>query len=238
LSIEASSIEASSIEASSIEASSIEADRAPVTRERVLDAAFALADAGGLEAISMRRIGRALGVEGMALYNHVANKDAILDGIVERVLAEIPPPPVGGDWRWGMRARAVAARQVFLRHPWAIGLLEARHAGSSPARLGHFDAVLGCMRAAGFTSTQAMQAFSIIDSLVYGFILQELSLPFEDAAGLDEVGDDLLDQMADAYPYLTEATVTAMRDGWDFAEQFEFGLDLVLDALDASLLER
>jgi AcrR family transcriptional regulator len=196
-----------------------------------LDAALSLADERGLEALTMRRIGKALGVEGMALYNHVVNKDDILDGIVERVLAEIPLPSTEGDWKDEMRERAVAARRVFLRHPWAIGLLEARYSDSSPARLGYYDAVLGCLRTAGFTPTLSMQAFSIIDSFLYGFILQELSLPFDDAASLEEVGEDLLRQMADAYPHLTEATVQAMADGWDYSEQFQLGLDLILDAL-------
>ena len=207
------------------------ADRPPVTRDRILDAALALADEGGLDALTMRRIGKALDVEGMALYNHVANKDDILDGIVERVLSEIPVPSVEGDWKDEMRSRAIAARRVFLRHPWAIGLIEARYAGSSPVRLGYFDAVLGTLRAAGFTPTLSMRAFSLIDSFMYGFILQELSLPFDDSESLDEVGEDLLRQMADAYPHLTEATVQAMADGWDYSEQFGFGLDLILDAL-------
>ncbi len=210
-----------------------ESDRPAVTRERILDTALALADEDGIDALSMRRIGRKLGVEGMALYNHVANKDEILDGIVERVLAEIPLPADDGDWKEEMRERAVAARRVFLRHSWAIGLLEARYAGSSPARLGYYDAVLGCLRSAGFTPTLSMRAFSIIDSFLYGFILQELSLPFDDPESLEEVGEDLLRQMADAYPHLTEATVAAMADGWDYAEQFQFGLDLILDALAA-----
>lgn len=209
----------------------IDGDRPAVTRERVLNAALALADEGGLDAVSMRRIGTALGVEGMALYNHVANKDEILDGIVELVLAEIPLPADDCEWKHEMRERAVAARRVFLRHPWAIGLLESRHAGSSPARLRYYDAVLGCLRSAGFTATLSMRAFSIIDSFLYGFILQELSLPFDDADSLDAVGEDLLRQMADAYPSLTEATVQAMADGWDYAEQFQFGLDLILEAL-------
>ncbi len=211
-----------------------EVEREPVTRDRVLDTALALADEAGLEAVSMRRIGKTLGVEGMALYNHVANKDEILDGIVERVLVEIPLPAVDGQWRAEMRTRAIAARRVFLAHPWAIGLLEARYAGSSPTRLQYFDAVLGCLRAAGFDATLAMRAFSIIDSFVYGFILQEISLPFDDSDELQEVGDDLLRQMADAYPHLTEATVQAMADSWDYDEQFEFGLDLILGALEGS----
>jgi AcrR family transcriptional regulator len=208
-----------------------DSDRPPVTRERILDTALALADEGGLETLSMRRIGKALGVEGMALYNHVANKDDILEGIVERVLAQIPLPDTDGEWKDEMHARADAARRLFLQHPWAIGLLEARHANSSPARLSYYDAVLGCLRAAGFTATLSMQAFSIIDSFLYGSILQELSLAFDDSDSLQEVGEDLLRQMADAYPNLTEATVQAMEDGWDSSEQFQFGLELILDAL-------
>jgi AcrR family transcriptional regulator len=206
--------------------------RAPVTRERVLDAAFALADEAGLGAVSMRRIGKALGVEGMALYNHVADKDDILDAIVERVLTEIPLPPTDADWRDAMRARAEAARTVFLRHPWAVGLLESRSANSSPTRLQYFDAVLGCLRAAGFDATLAMRAFSTLDSYVYGAIFQEVTLPFDTPDSLEAVGDDLLAQTGSAYPHLTEATVRAMEDGWSHADQFRFGLDLVLEALE------
>lgn len=206
-------------------------ERTPLTRDRVIEAALALADEGGLEALSMRRIGKELGVEGMALYNHVANKDDILDGIVERVLAEIPNPSTEGDWKDEMRQRAATARVLFLRHPWAVGLLEARYANSSPTRLGYFDAVLGCLRAAEFSPMLAMRAFSMIDSFLYGSVVQDLSLPFDDSDGLEEIGDDLLRQMADAYPHLTEATIEAMASGWDSSEQFEFGLDLILDSL-------
>lgn len=205
--------------------------RDPLDREAIVARAVAFADERGTDALSMRKLAAELGYEVMSLYNHVANKDDILDGIVERVLAEIPLPADDGDWKEEMRERAVAARRIFLRHPWAIGLLEARHAGSSPARLSYYDAVLGCLRSADFTAALSMRAFSIIDSFVYGFIFQELSLPFDDSDSLEEVGEDLLRQMADAYPHLTEATVQAMADGWDYAEQFQFGLDLILDAL-------
>ncbi len=209
-----------------------EDERTPLTRARVLDEALAMADEQGLGSMSMRGLGKRLGVEGMALYNHVANKDAILDGIVERVLEEIPHLDPAGDWVAEMRHRATTARQVFLRHTWAVGLIEARYAESSPTRLRYFDSVLGCLRNAGFDPMTAMRAFSIVDSFVYGFVLQEISLPFDDSESLQEVGDDLLQQMAEAYPHLTEATTVAMREGWDYDEQFEFGLDLVLDALD------
>jgi AcrR family transcriptional regulator len=206
--------------------------RPPLNRDRILDAAIALADAAGLEAVSMRRIGKELGVEGMALYNHVADKDAILDGIVERVLGEIPLPSAGGDWKEAMRDRAAAARRVFLAHPWAIGLLEARYGNSSAARLEYFESVLACLRSAGFSTNVSMRAFSTLDSFVYGAILQELSLPFNTPDSLEQIGDELLAQLGDLYPHLAEATMQAMADGWSHAEQFSFGLDLVLDALE------
>lgn len=206
-------------------------DRRPLNRERILRAAMALADEGGLESLSMRQLGQALDVEGMALYRHVSGKDEIIDGIVDLVLEEIPDPGAT-DWRDAMRARAVAARTAFMRHPWAIGLLEARHENSSPTRLSYYDATLGCLRAAGFSPGLSMSVFSMIDSYVYGFILQEISLPFDDDESLEDVGEDLLRQMADAYPHLTEATREALSAGWDYDEQFAFGLDLVLDAVD------
>ena len=147
--------------------------RPPVTRARILDAAFALADQEGLQAVTMRRVGKELGVEGMALYNHVRDKDDILDGIVERVLEQIPLPSADVDWKDAMRARAEGARRIFLEHTWAIGLLESRHTNSGSTRLAYFDEVLGCLRAAGFDATMAMRAFSTLDSFVYGAILQE-----------------------------------------------------------------
>jgi AcrR family transcriptional regulator len=206
--------------------------RVPVTRDRILDVAFALADDEGLQAVTMRRVGKELGVEGMALYNHVRDKDDILDGIVERVLAQIPLPSAEAEWKDAMRARAEGARHVFLQHTWAIGLLEARHANSSPARLQYFEAVLACLRTAGFDATMAMRAFSTLDSFVYGAILQEITLPFDTADSLEAIGEDLLEQMGAAYPHLTEATLRAMQDGWSHAEQFRFGLDLVIEALE------
>lgn len=207
--------------------------RQPLTRERILTAAIELADEGGVDALSMRKLGDRLGVEAMSLYNHVANKDALLDGIVERVLAEIDVPSPDEDWKEGMRRRAASAREVFLRHPWAMGILESRPQNSSPERLGYYDAVLGALRTAGFSSRLAMRGFSVLDAYIFGFILQELSLVFDDQASLEEVGEDLMRQMADAYPHLAEVTVDAMGAGYDFAAEFRFGLDLIIEALEA-----
>jgi AcrR family transcriptional regulator len=208
-----------------------DARRAPLTRERVLGEAIALADSEGLEALSMRRLGRRLGVEAMSLYNHVANKDDLLDGIVEYVLAEMEVPSRSDDWEEAIRNRAMSARLVFTRHPWAMGLLEARYADSSPQRLHYYDAVLGNLRDAGFDVPTAIRGFSIIDSYIFGFILQEMSLGFDDADALEDVGTDLLRQMGEAYPHLTEATVYAMESGYDRETEFRFGLDIIVEGL-------
>jgi AcrR family transcriptional regulator len=198
----------------------------------VLRAAVEIADDAGLEALSMRRLGRRLGVEAMSLYNHVGSKGELLDGIVDYVLGEMEVPAPGDEWREAIRKRAGSARAVFLRHPWAMGLLESRYADSSPRRLGYYDAVLGSLLDAGLDLATAMRGFSIVDAYVFGFILQEISLAFDDAESLDEVGSDLLRQMADAYPHLTAATRHAMEEGYDRDEEFRFGLDLIIDALD------
>jgi AcrR family transcriptional regulator len=204
----------------------------PVTPERILSAALRLADAHGLGALSMRKIAGELGVEAMALYNHVPNKDAILDGLVEAVLGEIELPQPDEPWQEGMRRRARSARAVFSRHPWAMGLVEARPQNSSPRRLGYYDTVLGSLRTAGFGHRLAMRAFSILDAFIFGFILQEQNLAFGDDESLQEVGADLLQQMADAFPHLTEVTTAAMAEGYDFEAEYAFGLELLLDALE------
>src|SRR5687767_3202180 len=152
--------------------------RGRLSRERVLAAAVVLADAGGIEALTMRRLGEELGVEAMSLYNHVANKDDLLDGMVDLVFAEIGLPAGGPDWRAAMHRRAVSAREVLARHRWAIGLMESRTSPGA-ATLRHHDAVIGSLRAGGFTVAMAAHAFSLLDSYVYGFALQEASLPFD-----------------------------------------------------------
>jgi AcrR family transcriptional regulator len=181
----------------------------------------------------MRKLGQRLGVEAMSLYNHVANKDDLLDGLIEAVLGEIEVPVSGDDWKDGMRRRAVSAREVFRRHPWAMGILESRPQNQSPQRLGYYDAVLGVLRAAGFDSRLAMRAFSLVDAYIYGFILQEHGLAFGDDDSLQEVGADLMQQMAEAYPHLTAVTAEALAGGYDFADEFGFGLEVILGALES-----
>lgn len=208
------------------------AKRAPLSRERVVAAAMALADAKGAAGVTMRATAAGLGVEAMSLYNHVAGRDDILDGMVDAVFAEIELPDAGASWKDAMRARAESAREVLRRHPWAVGLLDSR---TQPgfATLRHHDAVIGALRAGGFSVAMAAHAFSLIDAYVYGFVIQEVSLPFSNEAELDEVAANMVRVMPDGdYPHLMELmTEHALRPGYDYAEEFGFGLSLILDAL-------
>jgi AcrR family transcriptional regulator len=207
--------------------------RARLNRERVLHAAVALADASGLQSLTMRKLGRALGVEAMSLYNHVANKDDLLDGMVDLLFSEIHLPSAGVDWKTAMRQRAVSARQVLTRHPWGIGLMDSR-TSPGPGTLRHHDAVLGTLRHAGFSIELAAHAFSALDSYIYGFALQEASLPFDTAEETAELAQVILQQFpADQYPHLAELTIEhVLQPGYDYANEFEFGLDLILDGLE------
>jgi AcrR family transcriptional regulator len=197
-----------------------------------LTAAITLADAEGIEAVTMRKLARELGVEAMSLYHHVANKDDILDGMVDLVFAEIELPAEDADWTTAMRDRARSLRAALLRHPWAIGIMESRRA-PGPATLRHHDAVIGCCRRAGFSVEMSAHAFSLLDSYIYGFVLQEVSLPFEDGDDLAEVLDAMTpDGFAESYPHFAElAAEYVLRPGYSYGDEFAFGLGLVLDAL-------
>jgi len=207
-------------------------ERAPLSRERVLRGAVAVADAGGIGALTIRSLAKELGVKPMSVYHHVANKDEILDGIVDIVFSEIEMPWVGGEWRSEMSRRAHSARRVLRLHPWAIQLLESR-TSPGPATLGHHDAVLGTLRAAGFSVEMTAHAYALLDAFVYGFALQETTLPFEGPDGVSEVAEPIMELMsAGAYPHLVEmATSYYVQPGYDFGNEFEFGLGVVLDGL-------
>jgi AcrR family transcriptional regulator len=207
--------------------------RTPLSRERVLDAAVALADESGIESLTMRKLGEAVGVEAMSLYNHVANKDDILDGIIDLVFSEIDLPTGQTGWKPAMRQRAISARQALRRHPWATSLMESRRT-PGPANIGHHDAVLGILRNAGFTIELAAHAYSLLDSYIYGFALQEASLPFQTPEETAEVAQEIMAAFpADAYPHLAEiATEHVLQPGYDYGEEFLYGLDLILDGLE------
>jgi AcrR family transcriptional regulator len=213
--------------------------RAPLSRERVLRAAVKLADRDGIESLSMRKLGHELGVEAMSLYNHVRNKEEILDGLVDAVFAEIELPPPDADWAEAMRRRAVSARQALKRHPWALGLLESR-VQPGPANLRHHDAVLGSLRNAGFTIEMSAHAYSVLDSYIYGFTLNELALPLATRQDVTEVAGNIVrESAAGEYPFLTEMAIEhVMKRKYDYGDEFEFGLDLILEGLKKASSDR
>jgi AcrR family transcriptional regulator len=201
----------------------------------VLYAAVALADESGSESLSMRKLGEAVGVEAMSLYHHVANKEDLLDGMIDVVFAEIDLPASGEDWKTAMRQRAISARRVLSRHGWAVGFMASR-SSPGPATLRHHDAVIGCLRDAGFSIELAAHAFSVLDSYIYGFALQERSLPFHTPEETAELAQDILAGFpADKYPHLAELTTQhVLRPGYDYGNEFQFGLDLILDGLETT----
>jgi AcrR family transcriptional regulator len=207
-------------------------ERAPLSRERVLLSAVAVADAGGIAALTIRSLAEELGVKPMSVYHHVANKDEILDGIVDLVFGEIELPSAGSDWRSEMRRTASSARRVLRGHPWAIGLLQSR-TNPGPATLRHHDAIIGTLRGAGFSVEMTAHAYALLDSYVYGFALSEAALPINGPDTVADVAESMNRQVsADAYPHLVEfATEHILKPGYDFGNEFEFGLSMILDAL-------
>ena len=208
--------------------------RKPLTRKRVLRAALAHADKLGLEELSMRKLAEVLRVAPMALYRHVANKDDLIDAMIDVVFSEIELPARDDAWRTAMRHRAVAVRDALERHRWAIGLMESRlHPG--PANLRHHDAVLGNLRASGFSVEMAAHAYSVLDSYIYGFALTKMNLPFENGRGdIPDIAEGMLEPFPEnTYPNLVEfITEHAMKPGYQYGDEFEYGLDLILDGIE------
>ncbi len=209
---------------------------AGLSRERVVAAAVELADADGLTSLSMRSVARRLGVEAMSLYHHVANKEDLLDGMVDAVFAEFHAPVPGHDWARELRRRSQSARDVLKRHPWAVGLMDSRRSPGM-ATLLHHDAVLGCLREAGFSLELTGHAFAVLDAHLYGFLVQELSLAFDGEQDLAELGAALVQNLPPGQlPYFREFTLDhALQPGYDFGNEFEVGLDLILEGLAARL---
>ncbi|MEV7420209.1 TetR/AcrR family transcriptional regulator C-terminal domain-containing protein [Streptomyces sp. NPDC089919] len=206
-------------------------EHAPLSRDRVLRAAVGLADEGGVAAVTIRAVAERLGVKPMSLYHHVPHKEAILDGIVDAVFAEIELPADEPDWRAALRHRAHSARDVLGRHSWAIALMESR-AHPGPATLYHHDAVLGILRRAGFPYALAGHAYSLLDSYVYGFALTEAALPFAPQDVESAVGDFLSAFPAGAYPHLVDfAAHHVLQPGYAYGAEFGYGLELILDTL-------
>ncbi|MEO3857104.1 TetR/AcrR family transcriptional regulator [Acrocarpospora sp. B8E8] len=213
-----------------------EGQRVPLSRERVLRGAVAVADAVGIGSLTIRSLAQELGVKPMSVYHYVANKDEILDGIVDLVFGEIEPPSAGGDWRSELRRSATSARQVFRRHPWAIALSQSR-TNPGPATLRHHNAVIGTLRGAGFSVEMTAHAYALLDSYVYGFALSEASLPINGPQPVAEVAESMSRQVsAEEYPHLAEFAIEhILKPGYDFGDEFEFGLGVILDALTRSI---
>jgi AcrR family transcriptional regulator len=206
--------------------------RAPLTRERVLEAAVEFADREGVEALSMRRLAQDLGVEAMSLYTHVRSKDDLLDGMVEVVVAEIPIRPDPAGWKASLRGTVLSARAVLLRHPWAPGVIATRVA-PGPAMLRHYDVVIGTLREGGFSLELTHHALHLLGSRLLGFT-QDL---FDDSTDRDPDATAMLaEHLGRAYPYVTEMALAATHDGplggCDDDVEFEFALDVILDGLE------
>jgi AcrR family transcriptional regulator len=208
------------------------ATRTPLSSGRVLQAAVALADEAGLDAFSMRALAQELGVVPMALYKHVANKEELLDGMVDIVFGEIELPARDLDWRSAMRRRAVSTREALRRHSWAIGMMESRHPG--PANLRNHDAVMGCLREAGFSFRTAIHAYSVQDAYIYGFALQERDMGFETPDSAGDAAQRRAQKIGalEDYPYLVEIATKLPESGYDSGVEFAWGLDLILDGLE------
>jgi len=210
--------------------------RPALSYDAIVDAAVRVADAGGLAQVTMRNVGRELGVEAMSLYHHLAGKDALLDGLADWVYTQVALPTTAEPWREAMTRRAESARAALAAHPWSVALAESRRT-PGPALLRHHDAVLGSLRSNGFSVVLASHAFSAIDAYVYGFVMTELTLPLEPDEGVEDLVEEIRDHIPPAtYPHLVEMiTEQVVGGGYAFADEFGFGLDLILDGLERHL---
>ncbi len=208
--------------------------RTALTPERALEQAMTLADTDGLRGLTMRKLARQLGVEAMSLYYHFPNKDALLDGMVDLVFAEVELPQPDEPWQPAMQRRAESLRAALLRHPWAVELLDSRKT-PGPATLTHHEAIIRNLREADFSWPLTAHAFSLIDAYVFGFVIQEIQLPFDTPEESQELAEDIVAGMADmaaAFPYLTAFTMEhVMQPGYNYSAEFDYGLQLVLQGL-------
>ncbi len=212
--------------------------RPALTLEQIIDAAVRVADRGGLTHVSMRNVGKEAGVEAMSLYHHLAGKDALLDALANWIYTQIMLPESQRPWRQEMEARAASARRALLLHPWALGLIGSRPS-PGPDELRHHEAVFACLRSNGFSLPMAIHTASALDAYVYGFVLSELNMPFD----VDEPIDGFIDEIqqmipASDYPNLAE-TITdhLVGQGFSYANEFDFGLALILDGLERRLAD-
>ncbi|MGC5627071.1 TetR/AcrR family transcriptional regulator C-terminal domain-containing protein [Georgenia sp. Z1344] len=205
--------------------------REPLSVARIVGAAVEVADRDGLAAVSMRSVARELGVEAMSLYHHVAGKDSLLDALADRVYEQVELPEAASGWREGTEARAHSLRSVLAAHPWALGMVDTRTT-PGPAVLRYYDATVGHLRGAGLSAVLASRAFSAVDSYVFGFVLTEQNLPFDAASGAGEFAVGMEPALAE-YPHLGALVRDLIAGGYQFSDEFEHGLALVLDSVAA-----
>lgn len=210
--------------------------RPQLSRERIVQAAVAVADRGGLAQVSMRSVGKELGVEAMSLYHHIAGKDELVDLLADWAFTQIIAPAADQPWRQAMTERAASARAAFSAHPWALHIIESRR-NPGTAALRHHDAVLGCFLHNGFTVAAAAHAFSVLDAYVYGFVLSEQNLPFDSSYSVDDMAGELQAAMpAGEYPHLTRMiTEQVIGQTYSYADEFGFGLQIILDGIEDRL---
>lgn len=208
--------------------------RTPLTRAAVIAGAIELADQNGIDPLTIRKLADHLGVKPMAIYHHVANKNEILDGMVDAVFDEIELPPIDLDWQEAMRVRSRSARLALKRHPWATAMMESR-TNPGPATLGHHDAVIACLQRGGLSVEMVAHSYALIDAFIYGFALEEASLPFDTPEEAAAIAGAMVDHFPSGeYPHLAAFTFDhVLQPGYDFSAEFEFGLALILDGLAA-----
>ncbi len=207
--------------------------RQSLTRDRIIKGAVALADVIGVDALTIRKLATALDTKPMSIYHYVANKEAIVDGMVDIVFSEIDLPNFDIDWKSAIRQRSASARAALSRHPWAVLLMESRRAPGA-ATLRQHDAVIGCLRNGGLSVEMTAHAYAVIDAFIYGFAVQEASLPATSGKEMSDLAESIFEAMpVDEYPHLMELTTEhVLQPGYDFGNEFDFGLNLILDGLD------
>jgi AcrR family transcriptional regulator len=209
--------------------------RPALTQERVIEAAIVMADVNGANALTIRKLATELDITPMAIYHHLANKDSIIDGMVDKVFSEIELPPTDVDWKSAIRRRSVSAREVLSRHRWAAPLMESRRT-AGPATLRHHEAILSCLRNGGHSIEMSAHAYALIDAFIYGFALLEANLPATGGQDMAALAETIIEPLsADLYPRLIELTTEhVLQPGYEFGDEFDFGIDLILHGLSAT----
>jgi AcrR family transcriptional regulator len=209
--------------------------RASLTQSRIIEGAVELADMIGVDALTIRKLATALDTKPMSIYHYVANKEAIVDGMIDHVFSEIDLPKVDVDWKSAIRQRSASARLVLSRHPWAVPLMDSRRAPGGAALRQH-EAVIGCLRNGGLSVEMTAHAYAVIDAFIFGFAIQETSLPATSGQEMQDLAESIFEELpVDEYPHLMEFTTEhVLQPGYDFGNEFEFGLNLILDGLDVA----